>query len=716
MENDMTSSKSNLHERLRVLAQNLWWTWHTEVIRIFTDLDPHLWREVDHNPIGFLNRISPEEIEHRASELVLHSRINHAFRRLKEYLEKPRTWGTTHCGNICNRPVVYFSAEFGLHESLPIYSGGLGILAGDHLKSASDLGIPLIGIGLLYRQGYFSQKLNRDGWQEESYTELDIKQLPLEPVSTIQGNPLLVKIDTREGTLQASVWKVDVGRVRLLLLDSDVIGNTAEDRELTSRLYGGNDRTRIRQELLLGIGGARTLQALNVFPGVMHLNEGHSAFAVFEEIRRCMKEDAIPFERARRRVSLYTVFTTHTPVTAGHDRFSPELVETHLGLVREKLGLSHEEFMAQGRVNPSDPSEPFCMTVLALKNSRQANGVSALHGDISRRMWRGLWPNRPEKEVPIGHITNGVHVLSWIAPQMHKLFESHLAYDWPTRMVHADLWSKISEIDDGELWEIHQILNTRLINFIRRRLSVRAERIGNRETIRRIDSTLDPNVLTIGSARRLAAYKRGDLILSQPDRLIRLVSDPQRPIQIIFAGKAHPRDEEGKRILQRIERHAEKQELKGRIVFVEDYDYNVARHLVQGVDVWLNTPRRPLEACGTSGQKVVLNGGLNLSVLDGWWNEAYNGRNGFAIGYGGMHNDPQVQYQRDAESLYQVLEKEVIPLYYDRDASGIPLRWIQRVKESMQSLGWRFNADRMVRDYVMRFYLSAAGATSAETF
>ncbi len=712
----MTSSKSNLHERLRVLAQNLWWTWHTEVIRIFTDLDPHLWREVDHNPIGFLNRISPEEIEHRASELVLHSRINHAFRRLKEYLEKPRTWGTTHCGNICNRPVVYFSAEFGLHESLPIYSGGLGILAGDHLKSASDLGIPLIGIGLLYRQGYFSQKLNRDGWQEESYTELDIKQLPLEPVSTIQGNPLLVKIDTREGTLQASVWKVDVGRVRLLLLDSDVIGNTAEDRELTSRLYGGNDRTRIRQELLLGIGGARTLQALNVFPGVMHLNEGHSAFAVFEEIRRCMKEDAIPFERARRRVSLYTVFTTHTPVTAGHDRFSPELVETHLGLVREKLGLSHEEFMAQGRVNPSDPSEPFCMTVLALKNSRQANGVSALHGDISRRMWRGLWPNRPEKEVPIGHITNGVHVLSWIAPQMHKLFESHLAYDWPTRMVHADLWSKISEIDDGELWEIHQILNTRLINFIRRRLSVRAERIGNRETIRRIDSTLDPNVLTIGSARRLAAYKRGDLILSQPDRLIRLVSDPQRPIQIIFAGKAHPRDEEGKRILQRIERHAEKQELKGRIVFVEDYDYNVARHLVQGVDVWLNTPRRPLEACGTSGQKVVLNGGLNLSVLDGWWNEAYNGRNGFAIGYGGMHNDPQVQYQRDAESLYQVLEKEVIPLYYDRDASGIPLRWIQRVKESMQSLGWRFNADRMVRDYVMRFYLSAAGATSAETF
>ena len=711
----MAQLKTDLHERLRALAQNLWWTWHPEVIRIFTDLDPHLWRQVDHNPIAFLNRISPEHIEHRASELVLHSRINHVFRRLNDYLEKPKTWGSVHCGNLCGCPVVYFSAEFGLHESLPIYSGGLGILAGDHLKSASDLGVPLIGIGLLYHQGYFSQRLNKDGWQEEEYVELDIRQLPLEPVTVPDGAPVIIRIDTRDGCLQARIWKLAVGRVELLLLDSNVEGNSEEDRELTSRLYGGGERTRIRQELLLGIGGARALQALNIFPGVLHLNEGHSAFAIFEEIRRNMENDAISFDRAKRRVAPYTVFTTHTPVEAGHDRFSPELVETHLGVFREKLGMSHEDFMAQGRVNPGDHAEPFCMTVLALKHSRRANGVSALHGDISRRMWHGLWPNRPEVEVPIGHITNGVHVFSWISPQMHKLFESRLAHDWPTRMTHLDLWEKVPSIDDGELWETHQILNMRLINFVRRRQKKQAERLDDQETIDHADSILDPDILTIGSARRLAAYKRGDLILSQPDRLIKLVTNPERPIQIIFAGKAHPRDEEGKKILQRIVRLTADPALKRRIVFVEDYDYNVARHLVQGVDVWLNTPRKPLEACGTSGQKVVLNGGLNLSILDGWWNEAYNGQNGFAIGHGGMHSDPNIQYQRDAEFLYTVLENEVVPLYYDRDPSGIPIRWIGRVKESMQSMGWRFSADRMVRDYALRFYLPTAGATSAAT-
>ncbi|UCG07001.1 MAG: alpha-glucan family phosphorylase [Desulfobacterales bacterium] len=711
----MKNSANDLHHRLRTLAKNLWWAWHPEVIRLFTDLDPHLWREVDHNPMAFLNRTDPEQIEQRASELVLHSRINHAFRRLNEYLEAPQTWGTAHCGNLCNRPVAYFSAEFGLHESLPIYSGGLGILAGDHLKSASDLGIPLIGIGLLYHQGYFIQRLNKEGWQEESYVDLDIKQLPLEPLTQSDGQPLIIRVDTRDGFLAARCWQLQVGRVRLVLLDSNVEGNSDEDRMLTSRLYGGNDRTRIRQELLLGIGGARVLQALNVFPGVLHLNEGHSAFAILEEVRRIVQDDGISFDRALRRVALYTIFTTHTPVPAGHDRFGPQLVEEHLGVFREKLQLSHDAFMALGRVNPEDKNEPFCMTVLALKNSRQANAVSAIHSDISRRMWQGLWPNRSETEVPIGHITNGVHVLSWVAPQMHKLFETRLAHNWPTRMIHSDIWEKVLEIDDGELWENHQILNMRLINFVRRRLLRRAERLGDQETIQQIDHILDPDILTIGSARRFATYKRGDLILSRPERLVKLVADPNRPLQIIFAGKAHPRDDEGKKILQRIIRYSSNPELKRRIVFVEDYDYNVARHLVQGVDVWLNTPRRPLEACGTSGQKVVLNGGLNLSVLDGWWNEGFNGRNGFAIGHGGMHNDLNVQNQRDAEFLYLALEQEVIPLYYERDASGIPHRWVQRVKESMQSLGWRFNADRMVRDYANRFYLPAAGAESAAT-
>jgi starch phosphorylase len=409
------------------------------------------------------------------------------------------------------------------------------------------------------------------------------------------------------------------------------------------------------------------------------------------------------------------VFTTHTPVEAGHDRFSPALVEEHLGILRGKLGLSHDDFMALGRVDPSNKGEPFCMTVLALKNSRRANAVSAIHSDISRRMWHGLWPHHTEVEVPIGHITNGVHVLSWLAPQMKQLFETRLAHDWPTRMGHPDVWEHVADIDDGELWETQQSLKMRLIRFVRRRLADHVKREGCHELIPQIEQVLDPDILTIGSARRFATYKRGDLILSQPQRLIKLVSDPHRPIQIVFAGKAHPRDEEGKRMLQRVASFSLNPEYKMRIVFVENYDYNVARHLVQGVDVWLNTPMRPKEACGTSGQKVVLNGGLNLSTLDGWWNEAYDGQNGFAIGHGGIHNDPGVQYQRDADFLYETLENEVIPLYYDRGDGGIPHRWIQRIKAAIQSLGWRFNADRMVRDYVERLYLPAASATSAET-
>lgn len=711
----MKSAYSNLHERLRALAQNLWWTWHPEVISLFTDLDPHLWRQVDHNPIAFIKKITPEQIEERASELVLHSRINYAFRRMNEYMETNKTWGFMHCGNLNNRPVVYFSAEFGLHESLPIYSGGLGILAGDHLKSASDMGIPLIGVGLLYQQGYFSQRLNAEGWQEEEYIDLDITQLPLQPVTDAHGHPIIVRIDTRSGPIHARSWNLQVGRARLFLLDSNVEANSPEDRQLTSRLYGGDHRLRIRQELLLGIGGARLVQELNIFPGVLHLNEGHSAFAILEEIRRTMEYDQIPFHRAHRRVSLYTVFTTHTPVAAGHDRFSPELVEDNVGIFREKLGLSQDDFMALGRVNPQDKSEPFCMTVLALKSSRRANGVSAIHGTVSRLMWQPLWPSLPEEKVPIGHITNGVHVLSWLAPQMYQLFETRLGQDWPTRMVHPDIWAKVNEIDDGELWETHQSLKMRLIRFVRRRLLMQSKRMGHHETIKHIDQILDPNVLTIGCARRFATYKRGDLILSQPERLAKLIEHSRQPIQIIFAGKAHPRDDEGKRLLQKIARFSYSRAYIRRIVFVENYDYNVARHLVQGVDVWLNNPRRPLEACGTSGQKVVLNGGLNLSVLDGWWHEAYDGSNGFAIGHGGMHNDPEVQYQRDAEYLYETLEKEVIPLYYEKDASGIHHRWIARMKHAMESLGWRFNADRMVKNYAERFYLPAASATSTET-
>lgn len=709
----MVNGASNLHERLGALAKNLWWTWHPEVIGLFIDLAPDLWRRVEHNPIAFLNEITPEQIEKRASELVLHNRINYAFRRLNDYLNRKKTWGRTHCSNLSDRPVAYFSAEFGLHESLPIYSGGLGILAGDHMKSASDLDIPLVGIGMLYHQGYFCQRVNAEGWQEEEYMDLDIRKLPLEKVTEPDGKPLIVRIDTRDGFIQACVWQLQIGRVRLLLIDSNVDGNSLEDRELTSRLYGGDQRFRFRQELLLGIGGIRVLQALNIQPGVLHLNEGHSAFSILEEIRRIMEYEDIPFDRARRRVSLYTVFTTHTPVPAGHDRFSPDMIEEHLGVFRKKLGLGRDMFMALGRVNPDDGSEPFCMTVLALKNSRRTNGVSAIHADVSRRMWHRLWPSRREVDVPIGHITNGVHVLSWLAPQMHQLFETHLGQDWVTRMVHPDVWEKLSDIDEDELWETHQTLKMRLIHFVRRRLTIQAERLGQKDASIKIDDLLHPDTLTIGCGRRFASYKRMDLVFHQPERLADMVNDAERPIQIIFAGKAHPKDNEGKKILQRVVQLSKSSLFENRIVFIENYDYNVARHLVQGVDVWLNHPQKPNEACGTSGQKTILNGGLNLSILDGWWNEGYNGRNGFAVGHGGMHNNPDVQRVRDAQFLYETLEKQVIPLYYER-VRGIPQQWVKMMINSVLSLGWRFNADRMVKNYAQRLYLPSANATSME--
>jgi glycogen phosphorylase len=425
-----------------------------------------------------------------------------------------------------------------------------------------------------------------------------------------------------------------------------------------------------------------------------------------------MQYNAIPFHRARRRVSLYTVFTTHTPVSAGHDRFSPDLVEEHLGPFREKLGLSHPEFMALGRVNPDNHGEPFCMTVLALKNSRRANAVSAIHADISRRMWHCLFPERPEVEVPIGHITNGVHALSWLAPQMHTLLDSHLGQNWPNRMGYPEVWHKIAEIDNGELWETHQSLKMRLIRFVRRCISVHAARRGEPEAS--LMQVLEPGVLTIGFARRFATYKRADLILKDIERLKKIVNNSERPVQFIFAGKAHPRDDEGKRVLQRIFDVARSEDFKGKIVFVENYDYNVTRHMVQGVDVWLNNPRRPLEACGTSGEKVIMNGGLNLSVLDGWWNEAYDGQNGFAIGDGSIHNDPEQQYLRDADFLYEAIENEVVPLYYDKKDNGVPSHWVERMKWAMISLGWRFNADRMVKNYVEHFYMPAGSATSFE--
>lgn len=708
-------SAESLYEKCMALAQNLWWSWQPEVINLFRDLDPIRWRQLDHNPIALLKEFTPERLELRASELVLHSRINYAYRRLKEYLSETPLWGFKHCGVLGSRPVAYFSLEFGVHESVPIYSGGLGVLSGDHVKSAGDLGVPMVAVGLFYRQGYFKQYLDQNGWQLEEYIDVKVENLPLEPAVDSKGNPLVVSIETRTGRILAKVWRMRVGRVNVYLLDSDVEGNSPEDRQLTSRLYGGDHRTRIRQELIAGVGGVRALRAMGVTPGVYHLNEGHSAFAPLEVIRQYMKDNGYGFYDALRVVAQQTVFTTHTPVPAGHDRFDPGLVEEHLGPLREELGLSFDQLIGLGRVEPQNHSEPFCMTVLALKLSRRANAVSALHGQTTRRMWAHLWPWRAEEEIPIGHITNGVHIPSWLAWQMQLLYDKHFPPDWRSRMGEPEVWQMIHQVDPGELWETHYALKTQLIAFVRRRLSRQLRRLkASEDEIEEARVALDPAVLTIGFGRRFATYKRPTLILRDLDRLAALVNDPERPIQIIFAGKAHPADYEGKLEVQKIANLRHDPRFRNKIVFIEDYDINVCRHMIQGVDVWLNNPRRPEEASGTSGQKALLNGALNLSILDGWWAEAYDGSNGFAIGQGASHADPAITDARDAQALYEVLEKEVIPLYYERDADGLPHGWIKRMKNSISSLAWRFSAHRMVANYVLHAYLPAAGGLSCD--
>jgi starch phosphorylase len=708
-------SPQSLYDKCLALARNLWWSWHPEVTNLFRDLDPIRWRQLDHNPIALLSEFTPERLDMRAAELVLYSRINQAYRRLKEYLAAARTWSTTHVGVLGSKPVAYFSAEFGLHESVPIYSGGLGVLSGDHIKSASDLGVPLVAVGLFYDQGYFKQHLNHDGYQVEEYLDTKVENTPLEPARNAKGEAVTVTIPTRTGALLAKVWLLKVGRVRLYLLDCDFEGNAPEDRDLTSRLYGGDRRTRIRQELVLGVGGVKALHALGITPGVYHLNEGHSAFGPLEVIRQRMELDGVSFDEALRTVAQHTVFTTHTPVPAGHDRFEGELVEEHLGPTREALGISYDQLMGLGRVEPQNHHELFTMTLLGLKLSRKANAVSSLHGHVSRRMWAHLWPWRVEEEIPIGHITNGVHVPTWLAWQMQQLYDRNFPVNWMDHVGESEIWQGIHKVDPGELWETHQALKNLLLAFVRRRLSRQCRRRGESDDrVEAARNVLDPNVLTIGFARRFATYKRADLILADPDRLHAMLSDPERPIQFVFAGKAHPADEPGKQLIKRIANLRNDERFASRIAFIEDYDINVCRHLIQGVDVWLNNPRRPLEASGTSGQKVVLNGGLNLSVLDGWWAEAYDGSNGFAIGTGSSHVSDEINDARDATDLLRVLDEHVIPLYYDRDIDGLPRQWIKLMMNSISSLAWRFSADRMVMDYVNACYLPAAGGLSCD--
>jgi starch phosphorylase len=709
----MTPAEKLAHQ-LFELSMNMWWAWNPSVIKLFRDIDRKAFHDSKHNPLTVIKHLSRERLQELAADAALRARVDRAYREFRAYVSpKAVTWAEVHAAPLRVRPVAYLSAEFGIHESLPIYSGGLGVLAGDHLKTASDLGLALVAVGLFYRESYFRQRIDHEGQQHAKYEGAPVDYLPITRRTGPDGKPLVIDVPLGHERLLAQVWQVSVGRNQLLLLDTDVDGNTDENRRLAARLYYGDQRVRIRQELLLGVGGIRALRACGVDWSGLHLNEGHSAFATLEYARLRMIETGGTFADVAQDVAQSTVFTTHTPVDAGHDRFPPTLVDEHLEPLRLSLRLSRQEFLGLGRVQPADDTEALCMTVLAFKMSRYANAVSCLHGRVTRKAWQVLWPHHREDEVPVGHITNGVHARTWLAPAMQDLYSRHIGPDWADNLTAPEMWARIEAVSDAELWETHRTLRANLVNFARR--EVAAQRRANglaEELVQAAATALDPDALTIGFARRFATYKRANLLFTDIERLTRIVCDETRPVQIVFAGKAHPADRPGQEVLKAVVQASMSPRLRSRIVFVEDYDINIARHLVQGVDVWLNTPRRPQEASGTSGEKVLLNGGLNLSVLDGWWAEAYDGQNGFAIGSGVAHVDVGEQDRRDAESLYHVLESEVVPLYYQQDEHGVPHRWVAYVKRAIRTLGWRFNTDRMLRDYVVECYLPSAGVNS----
>jgi starch phosphorylase len=700
-----------LQSKLKKLTRNLWWTWRPEVRAIFRDLDMEIYRKVHRNPVRVVKEITPAALEKRAEEVDILTRTDRALRQLNEYLNPLTTWGMVHAGTLLSRPVAYFCAEFGIHESIPIYSGGLGILAGDHLKGASNLGVPLVGVGLLYHRGYTTQVLDASFWQHDVSEPFDSADLPFDPALGPDGQQVRVGVELPGRTVWAKVVEAQVGRIRLILLDTRDDANNDEDKALAASLYGGDQRMRIQQELLLGVGGSRALRALGITPSVYHLNEGHSAFAILEWARHRVAQDNMDPWAAIQEASAGTVFTTHTPVEAGHDRFPADLAEEHLRPLAEGLRLPLDQVMGLGRVNPDDHGSPFLPTVLALKHCRRANGVSALHGAVSRAMWQGLWPDRSVHDVPIGHVTNGVHVPSWLSSELNVLLQTHLGVGWQEGIVRPDLWIKVAAIDPAEIWEIKKVLKVRMLRLVRERVAEMRARVGLPV---QDPPPLDPDALTIGFARRFVPYKRPDLLFSDLDRLDRLVNNPERPVNLIFAGRSHPADGPGKALIQKVGQMAEDPRFRHRIVFVENYNIHVGRNLYQGVDAWLNNPRRPLEACGTSGMKVVMNGGLHISALDGWWAEAYDGENGFAIGNGEIHVSDEVQDKRDADALFRLLEEKVVPLYYNQDHNGVPRQWVHAIKRSMRTLAWRFNADRMVMDYVRNCYLPAAMASSCQ--
>ncbi|MDX6574822.1 MAG: glycogen phosphorylase [Blastocatellia bacterium] len=692
---------------LQSLSWNYWWSWAPDGPEVFRDLDPGLWQQCEQNPRPLLAQISDLRLAQVGADPAFADRVQRLSARFSDYLSETQPWQKLQLAPRITRetPVAYFCAEYGIHNSLPLYSGGLGILAGDHLKSASDLNLPLVAVGLFYRFGYFRQRLSLEGWQEEAYRENHSDELSLHSVTDAEDKPLMIEVMMRGRAVHARVWRADVGRVRLYLLDTNVAENEQVDRMVTGHLYGGDRETRLVQEMMLGIGGARLLQKLGINPGVYHLNEGHSAFLTLELTRQLIEGEGISFAEAARRVRERCVFTTHTPVAAGHDEFDARLVDQCFGDWPETaLGLSRQDFLKLGRVD-GDSQEAFGLTPLALRMCRSTNGVSRKHGEVSRELWQRMWPDRSPAEVPITSVTNGVHPSTWVAPLLRRLYEQSVGEDWIDRSRDANVWAYgVEKISDEELWQAHTLLKQRMVAYVRdHSFDARLARGESEEHIEAARTMFDPAVLTIGFARRVAGYKRWDLLLSDPESLTGLISDRERPIQFVFAGKAHPQDQEAKRILQRLIEWQRHSSVRDRVAFIEDYDQETARQLVQSVDLWMNVPRRPMEASGTSGQKVAINGGLNFSVLDGWWLEAFDGDNGFAIG-DLSELTPEAADRSEAESMYKVLTEDVVPRYYDRDDQDIPRRWVAMMKRSIQTLVPLFSSDRMVAEYAERIY------------
>ncbi len=710
---------------LEFIARNMFWSWNPEFVELFKRIDSNLWSACSHNPVKLLGNVPQAKLDVLAENDGFIGHLRQAADKLRTYLGK-QTWYEKACSKTTQPTIAYFSAEFGIHECLPIYAGGLGILAGDHMKSASDLGVPLVGIGLLYQKGYFRQYLNIDGWQQEIYVENDFYNMPIELVRKNSGRPLTISVEYPGRCVLAQIWCVTIGRVKLFLLDTNVSANSPMDRMITSSLYGGDRELRIRQEIMLGIGGLKALSAMDINPTVCHMNEGHAAFMALERIRELRSSMSMTFDEAIEATKSGNVFTIHTPVKAGLDEFRVELMDKYFGGYFPKLGINRQRFLSLGRVLPDDDSEPFKMPVLAMRLSSYVNGVSKLHGHISRGIWGSLWPGIPLKEVPIKSVTNGIHIKNWLSDEIDSLYTRYLGPNWSDQESDDKIWDLVEQIPDEEFWQIHKRCKEQLIVFARKRLKEQMQRRGTYHTeLNHAEEVLDPEALTIGFARRFATYKRGNLLLRNPQRLVNLLNGQNRPVQIIFAGKAHPKDSEGKDIIRQIIHFANQNNIRRRLVFLEDYDIDIARFLVRGVDVWLNNPRRPMEASGTSGMKAAMNGVLNMSTSDGWWCEGYTKEGGWVIGAEESYEDIDYQDLVESQAIYDMLENEVVPLFYTRTADNLPRAWIRRVKNSIKWIAPRFNTHRMVAEYTYRFYnpsaarwryLTAEACTRAKAF